>query len=81
MFLKVVDTPGWFLMKCIDMRAHLHTTNTANTSGGLPTAVATHVRELAEVPKDKFCGKVHAFEELALGALMSCRLVTAENIQ
>ena len=39
------------------------------------------MRELAEVPKDKFCGKVHAFEELAPGALMSCRLVTTENIQ
>ena len=43
--------------------------------------VATHVHELTEVPKDKLCGKVYAFRELAPGALMSCRLVTAENIQ
>ena len=43
--------------------------------------VATHVHELTEVPKDKLCGKVYAFQELAPGALMSCRLVTAENIQ
>ena len=28
----------------------------------------------------KLCGKAHAFEEFASGALMSCRLVTAENI-
>ena len=29
----------------------------------------------------KLCGKAHAFEEFASGALMSCRLVTAESIQ
>ena len=39
------------------------------------------MRELAEVPKDKLCGKVHAFDDLAPGAFMSCRLVTAENMQ